>query len=331
MKKILGSDRSIKSSLLVSLLLTASACQQAAAPQSANAGSQPSASSAEQSSSAGAGALYGPPARLGTLEESAIKESSGIVASRTTPGVYWTHNDSGAGPFIYAFDSRGGGRGVWRVTGAAARDWEDMAAGPGPTRGTNYLYIGDVGDNDGRRSEIIVYRIPEPTIKAEDTDSKKSKPQSTEVAEAIRLRYPEGKHDAEALLVHPVTGNIYILTKIPFANPTIYEAHAPFSTSETTTLVRIGELKIPGHFGGITGGTISPDGLRVALCDYLRGYEIVLANSGAEFNTIWKQPLRPIDIGQREQGEAIGYRLDGKALLATSEGRRAPLIQVARP
>lgn len=45
----------------------------------------------------------------------------------------------------------------------------------------------------------------------------------------------------------------------------------------------------------------------------------------------WKQPLRAIALGQREQGEAIGYHLDGKALLTTSEGKRAPLIQVVRP
>lgn len=313
------------------LLVTASACQQVPVPQGAKAGSHPYDPSTEQRYSAGADEVYGPPTKLADLEDPAIKESSGIVASRTTPGLYWTHNDSGDGPFIYAFDNRGGRRGVWRVTGATARDWEDIAAGPGPRRGTNYLYIGDIGDNGGRRSEIIVYRIPEPTIKAADAASKKSKPQSTAAAQAIRLRYPDGKHDSEALLVHPVTGNIYILTKIPFANPTIYGAVAPFSAPGTTTLVRIGELNLPSLFGGIiTGGDISPDGLRVALCDYVQGYEIVLADAGTAFNLVWKQPLRPIALGQREQGEAIGYRLDGKALLATSEGRPAPLIQVLR-
>jgi hypothetical protein len=36
------------------------------------------------------------------------------------------------------------------------------------------------------------------------------------------------------------------------------------------------------------------------------------------------------DLGKRKQGEAITYRLDGKALLATSEGKQPPLIQVLR-
>ena len=318
-------------SLLICLLVTASACQQLPVPQGAKADSHPYDPGAEQRNSAGADEVYGPPTKLADLEDPAIKESSGIVASRTTPGLYWTHNDSGDGPFIYAFDNRGARRGTWRVTGATARDWEDIAAGPGPTRGTSYLYIGDIGDNEGRRSEIIVYRIPEPTVEAANAKSNKAKPQLTAAAEAIRLRYLDGKHDSEALLVHPVTGNIYVLTKIPFANPTIYEAVAPYSATGTTTLVRIGELNVPSLFGGmITGGDISPDGRRVALCDYVQGYEIVLPHASSAFNRIWKQPLKSIGLGERKQGEAIGYRLDGKALLATSEGRPAPLLQVVR-
>jgi hypothetical protein len=264
------------------------------------------------------------------LQDPAIKESSGLVASRSTPGLFWTHNDSGDGPFIYGFDSRGSRKGVWRVADASARDWESIAAGPGPQRNQSYLYIGDIGDNQERRSEIIVYRVPEPTITAADASSTKSKPRLTEGAEAIRLRYPDGKHDAEALLVHPVTGNLYIITKIAFANPSIYEATRPVSSDRPITLTRLGELNIPSLLGGIiTGGDISPDGRRVALCDYMQAYEIVLP-SVAAFNTIWKQPLRPIQLGQRKQGEAIAYRLDGNALLATSEGSPAPLIQVLR-
>ncbi|MCA1603409.1 MAG: hypothetical protein LC776_17810 [Acidobacteria bacterium] len=252
------------------------------------------------------------------------------MASRSTPGLFWTHNDSGDGPFIYGFDSRGDRKGVWRVADAFARDWEDIAAGPGPERYKNYLYIGDIGDNRERRLEIVVYRVPEPAIIAADASSTKSKPRLTESAEAIRLRYPDGKHDAETLMVHPVTGSLFIVTKVAFANSGIYEATVPLRTDVTITLTRVGELNVPSLLGGIiTGGAISPNGRRVALCDYMQGYEIVLP-AGAAFNTIWNQPLRPIGLGQRKQGEAIAYRLDGNALLATSEGSPAPLIQVVR-
>lgn len=272
---------------------------------------------------------YAAPTQLAVLKDSSVRESSGLAGSRNMPGLYWTHNDSGDGPFIYAFDTRGVRKGVWRVAGASAYDWEDIAAGPGPVPGKNYLYIGDIGDNQEKRSEITVYRVPEPVLSTQS--DAKGKNSLTEPADAIRLRYPDGAHDAEALLVHPVTGNVYIVTKIPFANPGIYEAAAPLKPGKTITLTRIGTLEVPSLLGGIiTGGAISPDGRRVAFCDYLQGYEAVLANAESSFHEIWKRPLRAISLGRRKQGEAITYRLDSKALLATSEGSPMPLFQAVR-
>jgi hypothetical protein len=56
----------------------------------------------------------------------------------------------------------------------------------------------------------------------------------------------------------------------------------------------------------------------------------VLPSKSSDFNDIWKQRMTGFDLGKRNQGEAITYRLDGKALLATSEGVQSPLIQVLR-
>jgi hypothetical protein len=217
------------------------------------------------------------------------------------------------------------------VTGAQARDWEDIAAGPGPASDRPYLYIGDIGDNDSSRAEIVVYRIPEPIITASDASSTKIKPRTTEKAEAYRFSYPDGSHDAEALLVHPVTGDLYIVTKVLLGKSLVYEAPAPLNPSVVTKLRLIAELKLPSILGGvITGGDISPDGRRVALCDYGQGYELVLPEASTSFDEIWKQHLMVVNLGKRKQGEAIAYRLDGKALLATSEGKASALIQVVR-
>ena len=247
------------------------------------------------------------------------------------PGVYWTHNDSGDGPFIYAFDAAGESRGVFRVSGAQARDWEDMSIGPGPKRASSYLYIGDIGDNNAARAEIVVYRIAEPKLAAADNASTKKQPRTTAAAEAIRLRFPDGKHDAETLLVHPVTGNLYIVTKVMLRNPVVYEAVAPFSTANVITMTKIGEIRVPSLLGGaLTGGSVSPDGRRVAFCDYLQAYELTLPASRKNFNDIWKEKMISFPLGQREQGESIAYRADGNALLATSEGKSPPLLQVER-
>ncbi len=274
---------------------------------------------------------YGTPTKIANIRNPAINESSGLAASRLTPNVYWTHNDSGDGPIVYAFDSTGESRGVFRVAGAQARDWEDMAVGPGPERGKSYLYLGDIGDNEEKRDEIVVYRIPEPSLTPTGKTSTKAKPGTTKPAEAFRLRYPDGKHDAETLLVHPISGNLYIVTKVMLRNATVYEATAPLATGQPITMKRLGEIRIPSLFGGaLTGGSISPDGRRVAFCDYLQGFEAELPAASKNFNDIWKQKITGFNLGQREQGEAIAYRSDGKALLATSEGKSPPLFQVER-
>jgi hypothetical protein len=159
----------------------------------------------------------------------------------------------------------------------------------------------------------------------------KRKPTETEPAESIRLRYPSGAHNAEALLVHPQNGDIYIVTKEVFANPTVFQAKVPLNTAGVTTLKNLGKLNIPGFFGGsITDGSISPDGRRVVLCDYTKGYELVLPSTSSDFDSIWKQSLTALSLGSRKQGEAVTYRLDGRALLATSEGYPMPLIEILR-
>ncbi|HEY0376381.1 MAG TPA: hypothetical protein VGC87_05425 [Pyrinomonadaceae bacterium] len=277
---------------------------------------------------------YGPPVHLADLEDKGVDESSGVVASRRNPGLYWTHNDSGDGPLLYAFDRRGRKRGVWRVAGAEAHDWEDVAAGPGPIKGQPYLYAGDIGDNDKDRKEVVVYRVAEPAVTAETVVNNAAEPYETAPAEAIRLRYPDGKHDAEALAVHPLTGDLYVITKTrnPTAAAGVYKLAAPFSASAVNTLEKIAEVRVPSLFPGmLTGADISPDGRRVVLCDYFNAYELAQAEGASGgFDEVWKQKPVVVKLGQRPQGEAVCYGLDGQSILATSEGRPAAVVEVPR-
>ena len=123
-----------------------------------------------------------------------------------------------------------------------------------------------------------------------------------------------------------------MVTKELWGKANVYKAAAPLDASRSITMIHVGGLNIPSLLGGfVTGGDISPDGRRVALCDYVRGYELVIGEGDAgSFDAIWKQPIKAIALGQRKQGEGICYRLDGKALLATSEGSHSPLIEVVR-
>lgn len=270
---------------------------------------------------------------IATLESASVNESSGLAASRRQNGVFWTHNDSGSGPFIYAFARSGEHRGVWRITGANAIDWEDMAIGPGPLREVDYLYLGDIGDNRKSRDEIVVYRVAEPAVIAAARDSTVETALPTARADVLRLRYPDGKHDAETLLVHPVTADLYVITKSRGVPARIYKSAAHRWSGDVSALAYIGEVRFPNAFVGfITGGDISPDGRSVVLSDYLSACEFTLPAKGGSFDDVWHQPCRTIEIGDyrgvRKQGEAICYGPDGRALFATSEAVPAPLIEV---
>ncbi|MGI8810397.1 MAG: hypothetical protein ACR2KK_21610 [Acidimicrobiales bacterium] len=273
---------------------------------------------------------YQPSTVLGTVADPAIGESSGLVASRRNPGLVWTHNDSGDEPFVFCLDLQARSCGQWRVAGAEAFDWEDMAAGPGPRAGEPYLYLGDIGDNIDQRSELVVYRIPEPAATAGQVPSGGS-PATTAPAEALRLRYPDGPHNSEALLVHPETGDLYVVSK-DAQSAKVYKAKAPLDPARPATMVEVGSIRLGAGSRGlevVTGADISPDGRRVAVSTYSQGYELVLPGGGV-FDDIWGERPVPVALGPRLQGESVAYRLDGRALLTTSEISPWPLQQVER-
>jgi hypothetical protein len=127
-----------------------------------------------------------------------------------------------------------------------------------------------------------------------------------------------------------MTGDLYIVTKTFNATSGIYKLKAPYSGTSVNTLTSVGKIGAPSLIGGlITGGDIAPDGRRVVLCDYLDAYEMSLPESSAsDFDNIWTQPLAIVELGPRRQGESVCYSLDGNAILATSERRPTPLIEV---
>jgi hypothetical protein len=272
---------------------------------------------------------YQAPSVLGTVSDPAISESSGLAASRRFPGLVWTHNDSGDEPLLFCLDMKGANCGVWRVAGAEAFDWEDMAAGPGAEGSGPSLYLGDIGDNIDQRTEIVVYRIPEPTA-APGPPSTAAAPATTAPAAVLRLRYPDGPHNSEALAVHPTTGDVYIISK-DAQSAKVYKAKAPVAGT-TTNLAQIGTIRLGTGARGlevITGADISPDGTRVALSSYAQGYELVLP-SGGVFDDVWGQSPVPVALGPRLQGESVAYRVDGRALLTSSEISPWTLQQVER-
>ena len=117
-----------------------------------------------------------------------LTEASGIAMSRRVPGRLWAHNDSGE-PVLFALDERGSVTGRIRLTGATVEDWEAIAVGP--CGAGSCLYLADIGDNDAERKRVTIYRLPEPA----------GATGSVPVTDVFHATYPDGPHDAEALLI----------------------------------------------------------------------------------------------------------------------------------
>lgn len=273
---------------------------------------------------------YAAPEIVGTIKSGEITESSGLAASKCQAGVFWTHNDSGNSADVFAINAKGEKLGTWRVKGAKNSDWEDIAAFKNEANEC-FLYIGDIGNNVRTRGEFIVYRVKEPAISDAVKLSNKKNPSSTETAEAIKFDYPDMRHDAETLLVHPLSGDIYVLTKRLSGAAGVYKLSKNFSLTKTNRLEKIADFTVPAIPNGfLTGGDISGDGTRVVICDYFAAYEIVLPKASKTFDDVWKETPSIVELGTREQGEAVCYAADGKAIYATSENKNSPLIEVKR-
>ncbi len=265
-------------------------------------------------------------ALLATLADPAVVESSGLAASRRSPGILWTHNDSGDAPLLYATDRQGQALGRFAVPGADNTDWEDLAVGPGPA-GINALYLADTGDNVRRRDQIAIYRLPEPAI---DPDAPAAfDPTPTVATDRFPLVYPDGPHDAETLLLHPTTGELLLVTKDWFAPAGIYRVPPLADPDVTAALVRIADLTLPGlgPAQAATGGAVSPDGTRLAIRTPVAAYEWTIARDGSLEAALARQPRR-LALPPTPRGEAIAYRADGAALLLTTEAVPCPLYEL---
>ncbi|HLA96783.1 MAG TPA: hypothetical protein VK612_13760, partial [Pyrinomonadaceae bacterium] len=245
------------------------------------------------------------------------------------PDVFWTHNDSGGGAFIFAVNLKGENLGTWKVAGATNRDWEDIAETK-DAAGKCFVYIGEIGNNSLGREEGIVYRIAEPIVTDQTRSTTMSEPQTTANADTLRFSYSDTTHNAETLLVHPVSGDIYIVTKSKSGPAGVYKLKPDFG-GDKQTAQKIADISVPAVPDGvITGGDISPDGKRVVLCDYFSGYELSLSADAKDFDNIWKEkPLR-FEAGDRDTGESITYTADGQSVIAGSEKKYSPLFQIKR-
>ncbi|MEV6803991.1 WD40 repeat domain-containing protein [Streptomyces sp. NPDC017248] len=230
-----------------------------------------------------------------TIKDPRITESSGLAASRQHPGIYWTHNDSDDGPYLYAVDSATG-RTVARITLrgiGSPRDVEAISLGP-----HNEIYVGDIGDNFGGKWPYVwIYRLPEP----------KRLTDQTVTATQYVVKYEDGPRDAESLLVHPKTGRVYIIDKNEEGGH-LYEGPETLSTSGANVFK-------PGPPVDLwaTDAAFSPDGRQLAVRGYFGGVYY-------DWNDGRITRKGRLNVPFQGQGESVSYSADGTELMYGSEG-----------
>jgi hypothetical protein len=235
------------------------------------------------------------------LRDPSITESSGLAVSQRHPGVLWTHNDGGQVADIEAIDSSGRTVATVQLGGIDPYDPEALAPGT-DRRGRPVLFLGDIGDNSQRRPDVSVFRFLDPRHLRDQTVH----------ARWYKFTYPDGPHDAEALMVRPSDGRIFIATKDVFEGH-LYRAPAHLRTDRPNRLT-----KLQGLPPLITDGAFLNDG-RLVLRSYLNGYlfdrRLALVASEA--------------MPDQVQGESLA--VDGGRLLVGSEGVHSAVWSVPLP
>ncbi|WP_437611102.1 cell wall anchor protein [Sorangium sp. So ce834] len=267
---------------------------------------------------------------VGSLTSTDIVEISGLAASRVNPGILYAHSENNAS-FVAIQKTNAAVVGSY-VAGVFPWDWEDIATGPCPAG--SCIFMGDIGRFSGRPppypTTFAVVRMREPNLAAGETSG-------TVSGDRFPFQYPDTPQNAEALMVHPTTGDIYVVTKEGTTGLSkVYKFPSPLPAPGTlSTLIHVADLQMPlgpdENFRSVTAGTIHPCANRFLLRTYRAVYEY-RAPSGAGFEAAFAASPVALTDTVEGQGESIEYEADGSGYFTMTEREAAPypLKRVAR-
>ena len=268
-------------------------------------------------------------AYLRTLPISALPveldELSGLTRSLATDDWLWAHNDSGDTPRLFRLGLDGSDGGIAEVPNVLAIDWEDIAAFR--WQGQAALLIGDIGDNNAKRSAVTLYAVTDPGANGTVAT----------LLWSLHFRYADGARDAEGLAVDPVTGEILILSKRQ-RPPVVYRLPMPQAAPAAGamhTASRLGPvLQLPKPtaddladdpvYGALrdwpTALDISPDGRFAVVTTYKDAYRYQ-RHDGEDWAAAFTRLPQTIPLPQWRQTEAGAITTDGARFCAGSEQR----------
>ena len=260
-----------------------------------------------------------------------LVENSAAAMSLMQPGVFFTINDSGNEPLLFALDTTNRDRGVWRVTNASNSDWEAASVGPCvPGGDSSCVYIGDVGDNEATHRSRKIYRVAEPrAMEPGGRDSLR--------AERLTFEYPNGPQDVEAMYVSR-GADVFLIAKRPRLDALgrgrplpalVYRLPASAWLEKGRVVAElVDSLPIaPGSapFRLITDASLSPDAKHLAVRTYMQLYVFDADSATGRMNHDVLPAVCNLLTIDEVQGEGVTWVDKTGRFLFTTEGHKAPI------
>lgn len=243
-----------------------------------------------------------------------LDENSGLATYGDS--TVWVIEDGGNKDEIYQINLKGDILKSLKVKNGDNQDWEDLT-----TDKAGNLYIGDIGNNANKRKDLVIYKLPNPTIEPGDKID----------AEKIKLHYPDQKdfppkkeglfYDSEAIFHHD--GKIFIViknrSKAFTGEAHIYSVPDTKGTYEATLVGSFTPCK-DWKICQITSIDISPKGDRIVALSYGK----LFIFTDFTWDDFTKGNMQEIDLGARSQLESVCFLNDDTLLIsdekAHSEG-----------
>ena len=267
---------------------------------------------------------------IGKLEDSNIREASGLARSQQQDNVFWVINDNGAKEWVHAINPRGKRIGEFDLKKSDNVDWEDLASFR--IDGKSYLLIADIGDNDARYKTRTLYVVEEPVA---------AKKEKARVAWRVDFKYPDGPRDAESVAVDVENERALVLTKRN-TPPVLYEVPLrPVDDKKVTAkwLGTIRSLPPPSrqdvefapktkdwHWQPV-GMDISADNLAAVILTYRAVYYYTRQPDQDWFDALNTRPKR-VSLGNFKNAEAIAFGNDTRTVVVTGENKHSRLLLI---
>lgn len=246
-----------------------------------------------------------------TVEDRALSEMSGLVASHRQPGVLWSINDSGSFARLYRVGIEGQALGRVKVSGAWLHDTEALARWRQPER--DWLLIGDVGDNRARRDDVVVHAVAEP-----QADEKRAR-----IAWSLRYRYPDGPRDVEGIAVDQQRGELLVLSKRD-QPARLYRVPLAAHGEDVVEAEYVGSPQPGAIEGAVTGLDLSEDGRHLAVLTY-SGLYLWRRNGDEAWSQVLQRAPQVLPRPAMRKAEAMALHPTPGSILVGSEKRPTPL------